>query len=250
LNRENLESSARSILARVAEPSSETEPPSNIARLIDQTLLHADATTSDIEGLCREALDYGFAAVFLNPVFVEQAAGQLKGSEVAVGTVAGFPLGADLPAVKASEAMQGIAAGAREIDMVMNVGAMKGGDHDLVEKDIAGVASACHELDALLKVIVETAFLSDQEKVMAALLAREAGADFVKTSTGFASAGANTRDIAILRAAVGDTMGVKASGGIRTYSQAVAMIRAGATRIGTSTGVRIVEGAKAGAEER
>lgn len=214
----------------------------SIAAYIDQTLLRAEATGSDIDDLCDGARGAEFVTVCVNPAFVERAVARLEGSTVKVGTVAGFPLGADLAAVKAAEARAGIAAGAREIDMVMNLGAFKDRNHDLVRQDIKAVVSVCREHGALLKVIIETAVLTDKEKVVAARLVEEAGADFVKTSTGFAAAGASVADVALLRATVGNEMGVKASGGIRTFRDAMAMIEAGATRIGTSTGLAIVAG--------
>ena len=220
----------------------EGDKTTSIAAYIDQTLLRADATMSDIHDLCDGAREAGFATVCVNPVFVKPAVARLEGSSVEVGTVAGFPLGADLATVKANETRAGIAAGAREIDMVINLGAFKGGDHDLVRTDIEAVAAACREADAVLKVIIETAVLTDAEKVTAARLCKEAGVGFVKTSSGFASGGATISDVALLRATVGEEMGVKASGGIRTYNDAMAMIKAGATRIGTSTGVAILTG--------
>lgn len=244
-HRQDLLASVDRILLEAAEAARrETDAGQDIARLIDQTLLRADATGEDVDDLCREAREYRFATVCVNPVHVERAAAQLRGTGIQVGTVAGFPLGADLPEIKAAEALAGVRAGASEIDMVLNVGALKAGDHDLVLRDVQAVVDVCLEQGALLKVILETALLGDREKVLGALLCREAGADFVKTSTGFAGGGATEKDVAILRAAVGDELGVKASGGIRTYDQALGMLRAGATRIGTSAGLSIVKGAR------
>lgn len=231
------------ILSRARVPDSKPRPPlpQDLAAAIDHTLLRPEAVPADVDRLCEEAVRFGFATVCVNPVLVEQAASRLAGTGVRAGTVAGFPLGADLSGIKAEEARRAIEIGAGEIDMVMNIGAMKAQKFQRVEDDIRAVAGVCAAGGALLKVILETALLADSEKVLGALLAREAGAGFVKTSTGFASAGATVRDIAILRAAVGDTLGIKASGGIRTLAQAAAMMHAGATRIGTSTGVRIME---------
>lgn len=245
--RQELLDSVASVLSRVRVPDTEPRPPRDLALAIDHTLLRPEAVPADVDRLCEEAIRFGFATVCVNPALVERAATLLSGTPVRAGTVAGFPLGADLPDVKATQARRGIESGAREIDMVMNVGAMKAGSLSQVEDDIRGVAETCAPEGALLKVILETGLLDDSEKVTAAFLAREAGADFVKTSTGFGSGGATVRDVAILRAAVGETMGVKASGGIRTLDQALAMIQAGATRLGTSTGVRIMKEFQKGA---
>lgn len=215
--------------------------PADIASTIDHTLLKPDATRGEIEKLCAEARQYGFASVCVNPTFVPLCAELLRGSAVKVCTVIGFPLGATTPATKAFEARKAIREGAREVDMVINVGALKSRNLDLVFEDISGVVDAGHESGALVKVIIETALLSDEEKVIACVLARRAKADFVKTSTGFSSGGATLRDVAIMRATVGPAMGVKASGGVRNYADAVGMIEAGATRIGASAGVAIVE---------
>ncbi len=215
--------------------------PRDIARYIDHTLLKPDATDAEIEKLCAEAREYRFASVCVNPSFVKRCADLLRGSEALVCTVVGFPLGATTGAVKAFESRKAIREGAREVDMVINVGALKSGDYDLVQEDIEAVVEACHESGVLVKVIIEAALLTDEEKVAACLLAKKARADYVKTSTGFASGGATIRDVAIMRATVGPGMGVKAAGGIRTYMDAVGMIEAGATRIGASAGVRIVK---------
>ncbi len=212
-----------------------------VARLIDHTLLKPQATPVQVEQLCDEARRYGFASVCINPVYVRLAAEKLKGSGVAVCTVIGFPLGATTTSIKVKEAQQAMADGATEIDMVMHIGALKAGDHDAVQKDIAAVAAACHAGGALLKVIIEAVLLSDKEKVIACQLAQAAGADFVKTSTGFAGGGATVEDVRLMRRAVGPHMGIKAAGGVRSYADAMAMVEAGATRIGASAGVEIVE---------
>lgn len=213
----------------------------DIARTIDHTLLKPDATEAEIRTLCEEARRYRFASVCINPAFVPTCAALLRGADVKVCTVIGFPLGASASAVKAFETRKAIREGAREVDMVVNVGALKSGDHDLVFEDIRAVVEAAHESNVLVKVIIEAALLTDEEKVIACILAKRAKADFVKTSTGFASGGATLRDVAIMRATVGPDMGVKAAGGIRSYADAIGMIEAGATRIGASAGVRIVK---------
>jgi deoxyribose-phosphate aldolase len=211
----------------------------DILGLIDHTLLKPQATSEDIRALCRDGLEYGFAAVCVNPVFVPLASELLSGSRVKTGTVAGFPLGADPPAQKAHEAQSALAAGADEIDMVANIGAIKEANHDLAARDIREVAEVCRGQGAVLKVIIETALLTDMEAVVACLLARDAGAHLVKTSTGFAPGGATAADVSLMRRTVGNAMGVKAAGGIRTLQDVKTMVRAGATRIGTSTGVQI-----------
>ena len=216
--------------------------PAQVARLIDHTLLKPEASREQIVALCDEARRFRFASVCVNPAYVPLCAEWLRDVEdVAVCTVVGFPLGATLPEVKAFEAERAIAAGAREVDMVMNVGALKSGDLDLLRRDIHAVAQAAHEHDAICKVILETGLLTDPEKETACRVAREAGADFVKTSTGFGPGGATVADIALMRRVVGPELGVKASGGVRTYADVVALVQAGATRIGASAGVRIVE---------
>lgn len=217
----------------------------DIARLIDHTLLKPDATRDDIVRLCREAREYGFAAVCVNPYWVALAAAELAGSAVKVCTVAGFPLGATSTAIKSAEAADAIRAGAREIDMVINVGALRSGDFETVKLDIAQVARVCREAGAALKVILEAALLDDAQKAVACRLAKEAGAHFVKTSTGFGPGGATARDVALMRQVVGPDMGVKAAGGIRTYEDLKKMTEAGATRIGASASVRIVQSAGA-----
>jgi deoxyribose-phosphate aldolase len=212
-----------------------------LARRIDHTLLKPDATQEQIEKLCREAREHGFATVCVNPYWVRVCAQLLEGSETAVCTVAGFPLGATPPEVKAYEAARAVADGATEVDMVMNVGALKSRDHRIVARDVAGVVEASHGGGARVKVIIEAALLSDDEKVKACVLARAAGADYVKTSTGFGPGGATAADVALMRRVVGPGMGVKAAGGVRDLESAKAMLEAGADRIGASVGVKIVE---------
>jgi len=219
----------------------ESEAAREVARYIDHTLLKADATRDEVLKVCEEGVRYGFASVCINPIWVREAACALRGSGVKVCTVIGFPLGANSPDTKSYEARRAIFDGASELDMVINVGALKSGDHDLVSRDIRGVVEVAHEVGYICKVIIETALLSDDEKVSACLIAKEAGADFVKTSTGFSSGGATSADVALMRRAVGGQMGVKASGGVRDLKQAQEMIRAGATRIGASVGVKIIQ---------
>lgn len=211
------------------------------ARLIDHTLLRPDATDDDIKKLCQEAASYGFASVCVNPTWVRVAACNLKGTGVPVCTVIGFPLGATLPDVKAYEARRAIFDGAREVDMVINVGALKSDDDCLVEHDIRSVVQVAHEYDAICKVIIETALLTDDEKVRACEAAKRAGADFVKTSTGFSKGGATVADVALMRRTVGSELGVKASGGVKGLDDARKMVEAGATRIGASVGVKIAQ---------
>lgn len=211
------------------------------ASLIDHTLLKPDASEADIRKLCEEAAQFGFASVCVNPAWVRRAAGYLKGSGVPVCTVIGFPLGATLSDVKAYETRRAIFDGAREVDMVINIGALKSGDDCGVEEDIRAVASAAHENGVLCKVIIETALLTDEEKVRACLAAKNAGADFVKTSTGFSKGGATVHDVALMRRTVGNALGVKASGGVKGIEDAKAMVEAGATRIGASVGVKIAQ---------
>ena len=215
-----------------------------IASYIDHTLLKADATQDQIAQLCYEARKYGFAAVCVNPTNVKLCTQLLQGSPVHVCTVVGFPLGATPPEVKAYETQQSLDDGATEVDMVINVGALKSGDYGLVERDIATVARTCHAGGALLKVIIEAALLTDEEKVIACQLSKAAGADYVKTSTGFGPGGATVQDVALMRRSVGPELGVKAAGGIGSYEDAAAMVAAGATRIGASAGIKIVQGAK------
>ena len=212
-----------------------------VAAMIDHTLLKPDATRKDIETLCREAAEYRFATVCVNPTWVAHCARLLRDSGVKVTSVVGFPLGATTADVKHYETRRAIFDGAREIDMVINVGALKSGDLRTVERDIEGVATPCREAGALSKVIIEAALLTDEEKVTACLLAKAAGADYVKTSTGFGPGGATAADVALMRRTVGEEMGVKAAGGVRDLEGLKAMVAAGATRIGASAGVRIVQ---------
>lgn len=214
-----------------------------IASLIDHTILKPDAVREEIRTVCAEALQYGFASVCVNSFWTPFVASELRGSAVRVCTVAGFPLGAASTVAKVAEMRAAIADGAQEIDMVINVGALRGGEIDIVEADIRAVADACHDHGAILKVIIETAVLNDEEKVAACNLAVSAGADFVKTSTGFSRSGATTEDVALMRRTVGPSIGVKASGGIRTFRDLQAMVAAGASRIGASASVRILEAA-------
>ena len=217
----------------------------NIARTIDHTLLKPDATTDQVAQLCYEARKHHFASVCINPTHVKLCADLLKDSDVKVCTVIGFPLGASAPEVKVYETQSAIKDGATEIDMVINIGALKSRDLELVARDIRGVVLAGHEAGALVKVIIETALLDEEEKVIACLLAKEAGADFVKTSTGFSGGGATVEDVTLMRRVIGPAMGVKASGGVRDRQTAESMIAAGATRIGASAGIRIVQGDEA-----
>jgi deoxyribose-phosphate aldolase len=213
-----------------------------LAKTIDLTLLKPDATPDQIAQLCFEARKHGFASVCVNPAWVELCAKLLEGSPVEVCTVIGFPLGAAAPEVKAFETQNAIDHGATEIDMVINIGALKARDLELVARDMRGVVTTAHARGPIVKVIIETALLTDEEKTIACMLAKEAGADFVKTSTGFASGGATVHDVALMRKVVGPEMGVKASGGVRTFEDAEKMIGAGATRIGASAGVKIIQG--------
>lgn len=214
----------------------------NIARLIDHTLLKANATKAEVMELLEEAKQYQFASVCINPTWVKTAAEFLRNTpEVKVCTVIGFPLGATTPEVKAFETKSAIENGANEVDMVINIGALKDGQYDLVETDIKAVVDAAKG-KALTKVIIETCLLTDEEKAKACELAVKAGADFVKTSTGFSTGGATVEDVALMRKTVGPEIGVKASGGVRSLADAEAVIKAGATRIGASSGVKIVNG--------
>lgn len=216
--------------------------PLDLAKYIDHTLLRPDATAEEVDVLCDEAMEYGFASVCINPYWVKRSATRLRGSDVKVCTVIGFPLGASTSDAKAAETRKALRDGAREVDMVLNIGALKSGQHDVVLKDIERVVDAAHEVGAVTKVILETALLTDEEKVVASSLARTAHADFVKTSTGFGGGGATVYDVALMRETVGPNMGVKASGGVRTLEDAENMIAAGATRIGASAGIQIVGG--------
>ncbi len=212
-----------------------------IARLIDHTILKPDAIREEVRNICAEALRYEFASVCVNAYWVPLVASELRGSPVKVCTVVGFPLGATSTAAKVAETRTALADGAQEIDMVINIGALRGGETSVVESDIRGVVDVSHAAGAIVKVIIETALLNESEKILACQLARSAGADFVKTSTGFSKSGATVEDIALMRSTVGLSMGVKASGGIRTLQDLKAMVAAGATRIGASAGVGILE---------
>lgn len=209
-------------------------------KYIDHTLLKPDASQEQIETLIEEAKKYDFASVCVNPTWVNFAAQALKATDVKVCTVIGFPLGANTPELKAFETSDAIQNGANEIDMVINIGALKSRNFDLVERDIRAVVEAAK--GTLVKVIIETCLLTDDEKVKACQIAQKAGADFVKTSTGFSTGGATVADVALMRKTVGPDMGIKASGGARSYEDALAFIKAGATRIGASSGVAIMEG--------
>jgi deoxyribose-phosphate aldolase len=212
--------------------------PADLAALIDHTILKPDATAAEVHRLCAEARQYHFRSVCTNPIFAALVTGELKGSGVTTCSVVAFPFGATTTVAKVAEARQAVADGAGEIDMVIAIGALKAGEHDYVRHDIAEVKRACGA--SALKVIIETCLLTDEEKVLACRLAKEAGADFVKTSTGYGGGGATAADIALMRRTVGPTLGVKASGGVRSFAQALAMVEAGATRIGTSSGVAMV----------
>lgn len=214
---------------------------SNIAKYIDHTLLKADAKKEEVVQLCKEAKEYGFFSVCVNPSFVELCAKELKGSEVKVCTVIGFPLGASTTETKAFETKDAINKGAHEVDMVINISKLKDGDYDYIQKDIEAVVKASDKR-ALVKVIIETCLLKEDQKIKACEIAKAAGADFVKTSTGFSTGGATAEDIALMRKTVGDAMGVKASGGVRSSQDAQKMIESGASRIGASASIAIVEG--------
>lgn len=212
-----------------------------LARMIDHTILKADATEAEVTKLCKEALEYNFASVCVNPAMVKLAASLLKGSEVEVCTVIGFPLGANQTSVKAFETLETIKDGATEVDMVINIGKLKEGNLEYVKNDIEAVVNAAKG-KALTKVIIESCLLTDEEKVTACKLSKEAGADFVKTSTGFSTGGATAADIKLMRETVGKELGVKASGGVRSREDALQMIENGATRIGASASIAICEG--------
>ena len=212
-----------------------------IAALIDHTILKPEATRDDVVKICREARQYGFASVCVNPYWVPLVRAQLAGSTVKVCTVVGFPLGATSTEAKVAETAAALCAGAEEIDMVINIGALRSGDQEAVRQDIRQVVQTAHEAGAIVKVILETALLDDAQKAAACTLAKQAGADFVKTSTGFSTSGATAHDVALMREVVGPEMGIKAAGGIRTLSDLRAMTAAGATRIGASASIKIVE---------
>lgn len=226
---------------RIAASVGHVPADDGLARYIDHTLLKPDATDAQIAQLCYEARKYNFAAVCVNPSKIRLCAQLLKDTPVKIATVVGFPLGATPPEVKAYETRQAIEDGAHEIDMVINIGALKSKDYALVARDIATVVRTAQAGGAITKVIIEAALLTDEEKVIACKLAKEAGAEYVKTSTGFASGGATVHDVALMRWAVGPEMGVKAAGGIKTYAEAMQMIEAGATRIGASASVKIMQ---------
>lgn len=214
-----------------------------LARIIDSTNVKATATKSEIEKLCKQAVEYGFGCVCVNPVYVKLAATLLKGSKAKVCSTIGFPFGVTLSDIKALEAVKAVENGAEELDMVINSSALKSGDYEAVKRDVAAVVDVKRlSNEIVVKVIIETAYLTKEEKVIACRLVKEAGADFVKTSTGFFGKGATVEDVRLMRQTVGSDFGVKAAGGIRTYADAVAMIKAGANRIGTSTATAIVEG--------
>ena len=227
---------------RVAFHGDASQVPVDLAEYIDHTALKPETTADAIDQLCAEAAQYHFASVCVNPAWVKRSASNLRGTDVKVCTVIGFPLGASVSEIKAMEARRAIRDGAREVDMVINVGALKSGDHATVLTDIEKVVDSAHEAGVIVKVILETSLLTDEEKVIASSLARRAKADFVKTSTGFGGGGATIYDVALMRETVGPDMGVKASGGVRTKSDVEDMIAAGATRIGASAGVQIISG--------
>ena len=230
--------------ARISASLGIQNVPADVAKLIDHTLLKAEATYAEIDKLCDEAAKFGFASVCVNPLYVKRCAERLKGATAKVCTVIGFPLGATPREIKALEARRAIRDGASEIDMVIAVGALKSGDHRYVYDDILIVAEAARDGGALLKVIIETCFLTDEEKVAACVLAKRARADFVKTSTGFGKGGATAHDIALMAKAVEYKLGVKASGGVKNAADARQLIAAGATRIGASVGVKIAQESK------
>lgn len=233
------------VVAKLSQDSAQTASadmsPSSLAKYIDHTLLKPQASQEQVRKICDEAKKYHFASVCVNPNYIEFVAQQLAGSGVAPCVVIGFPLGATTPEVKAEETNTVVMLGAKEVDMVVNIGAIKSGDWNLVKRDIEAVVNAARGR-ALVKVIIETCLLTDEEKVKVCTIAKLAGADFVKTSTGFSTGGATVEDVQLMRQTVGPHMGVKASGGVKDYAGAVAMIKAGATRLGTSSGAKIVEG--------
>lgn len=237
----------REILAQggAAPAQSLVLTPDQVVKLIDHTVLKPEATEEDIETLCKEAAEYKFYSVCVNPSWVPKAKQLLRGTSVKICAVAGFPLGAQSPQIKALEARRALREGASEIDMVINIGALKSKDDQLVARDIRGVVEECKEARAVSKVILETALLNDEEKVRGCLLSMKAGADFVKTSTGFSKSGATVEDVALMARTVAPRrLGVKASGGVRTYADVVKMVQAGATRVGSSNSVNIVQEAR------
>jgi deoxyribose-phosphate aldolase len=225
-----------------AQPATAVIPPDQLVKLIDHTLLKPEATAEDIEKLCQEAAKYGFYSVCVNPTWVAKAKSLLRGTKVKVCAVVGFPLGAQSSEIKTLEARRALREGAQEIDMVINIGALKSKDDNLVARDIRGVVEVCDDARAVCKVILETALLTDEEKVRGCLLSMKAHAGFVKTSTGFSKAGATVEDIALMARTVAPRkLGVKASGGVRTYADVIKMVQAGATRVGSSNSVKILE---------
>jgi deoxyribose-phosphate aldolase len=220
-----------------------------IAAWIDHTLLKPDATAAQIRQLCQEAMEHHFASVCINPAYVPLASGMLRNAKEIVCTVIGFPLGASLPEYKVYETLACVNSGASEIDMVINIGALKSEAYGLILNEIQAVSGTAHNQGAVVKVIIETCYLSHQEKILACLLSQAGGADFVKTSTGFGTAGATVEDVELMRRVIGPKMGLKAAGGIRSYADALAMIKAGATRLGASAGIRIVQEAEAASHE-
>lgn len=236
---------ANAIQQQLPEQPPAPQPPAGaqIAKWIDHTLLKADATAEQVRHLCQEARQYGFASVCVNPAYVHLASGLLHDSSVSVCTVVGFPLGATLPTNKSFEALSSLAAGATEIDMVINIGALKSQAYGLVLNEIQAVTQVAHNQGAIVKVILEMAALSVEEKIIACLLCQAVGVDFVKTSTGFGAGGATVEDVKLMACVVGPKIQIKAAGGIRDYPTALAMIAAGASRLGTSSGVQIVQAA-------
>ncbi len=216
-----------------------------IAGWIDHTLLKPEASAAQVRLLCQEAMQYHFASVCINPAYVPLACGLMKDAPEKICTVIGFPLGAALPEIKVYETLASLSDGASEIDMVINIGALKSEAYGLVLNEVQAVTQTTHNQGAITKVILETALLTKREKILACLICKAAGADFVKTSTGFGPGGATTEDVDLMRRVVGSEMGIKAAGGIRTYADAVAMIKAGANRLGASAGVKIVQEAEA-----
>lgn len=233
--------------APLAEIAPAALTPAALAAMIDHTLLKPEAGEEQVRAHIAEAVEFGFAAVCINPIWTPLCADLLAGTSVKTCTVIGFPLGATLPAIKVFEVETAASLGADEVDMVLAVGQLRDGDYHLVYRDIAEVADAAHQHDLILKVILETGLLTDEQKIVACVIAQEAGADFVKTATGFSGGGATVPDVALMRRVVGPKMGVKAAGGVRTAADALRMVAAGANRIGTSGGVRIMQDIRSGA---
>jgi deoxyribose-phosphate aldolase len=216
----------------------------DLAKIIDHTLVKPYATKNEVIQVCEEAKKYGFGAVCVNPFYVKLAANTLKGTDIKVCSTVGFPFGSNSLETKALEAKKAIEDGAKELDMVMNIGALKSKDYEFVKQDIEAVVGIARKFNVIVKVIIECCYLTNEEKIRACLIAKEAKADYIKSSTGFGPSGAKVNDIKLIKRVVGESMGIKAAGGIRTVSQALKMIKAGATRIGTSAGVQIIEGLK------